>query len=370
MKVLSFTNYAYVLVSILAVLAGPGQTRLQIQTSPVFDVQGHRGSRGENSESILPAFAWALIGGVTTLELDNGITKDGAVIVWHDEAIMGEKCNDTIPAFKNDPDFPYVGKFVANLTLAQIKTLDCGSKRLAKFPLQLTHPGTKISTLHEVFRFAHCADPERSIRWNIESKINPIETNYTRGVDDFVSLQHAEFTKSGYRLSQITYQSFDWRTLIGMKALEPKIPTSALIDMDTGFSFQNETSPWLAGIRVQDFPGTTRGEQVAYAVNSIQANIISPNVLESGVDPTDADWVPFTTKEMISQAHELGMMVKPFTVNRLNSAAQLLDWGVDGIITDYPTQVRRLVRDSGKIVASPFSTKRVLKCLNEHLQKV
>ena len=31
--------------------------------------------------------------------------------------------------FPDDPDFPYVGKYIANLTLAQLKTLDCGSKR-------------------------------------------------------------------------------------------------------------------------------------------------------------------------------------------------------------------------------------------------
>jgi hypothetical protein len=35
--------------------------------------------------------------------------------------------------FPNDPDFPYVGKFIANLTLAQIKTLDCGSLRQDEF---------------------------------------------------------------------------------------------------------------------------------------------------------------------------------------------------------------------------------------------
>ena len=37
--------------------------------------------------------------------------------------------------------FPYVGKYIANLTLAQVKTLDCGSKRLDGFPLQVTVPG-------------------------------------------------------------------------------------------------------------------------------------------------------------------------------------------------------------------------------------
>jgi len=61
-------------------------------------VQGHRGGRGEVVENTLPAFAWGLILGVTTLELDNGITKDGVVVVWHDHEIKAEKCVDTKPA--------------------------------------------------------------------------------------------------------------------------------------------------------------------------------------------------------------------------------------------------------------------------------
>lgn len=110
-----------------------------------------------------------------------------------------------------------------NLTLAQIKTLDCGSKRLPKYrekgtsslngvinlyrifsALQLTYPGTRISTLREVFEFVQCADPQRQISWNIESKINPILPNNTRGVADFVGKQHKAFVDSSYSLSQIT----------------------------------------------------------------------------------------------------------------------------------------------------------------------
>jgi glycerophosphoryl diester phosphodiesterase len=39
-----------------------------------------------------------LIDGATTLELDNGITQDGEVVVWHDEKIIASKCQDTSPA--------------------------------------------------------------------------------------------------------------------------------------------------------------------------------------------------------------------------------------------------------------------------------
>jgi len=211
-------HYWRILCYLPLVLCNPTQQPFKSK-SRYFDVQGHRGTRGEAIENTLPAFAWGLILGATTLEMDNGITRDGVVVVWHDEKIIAEKCVDTMPVIENDPDFPYVGKYIVSLTLAQIKTLDCGSKRLHDYPLQLTYPGTRISTLREVFEFVQCADPQRQISWNIESKINPIFPNNTRGVADFVSKQHKEFVDSSYSLSQITYQSFDWRTLIAMKVM-------------------------------------------------------------------------------------------------------------------------------------------------------
>ena len=55
-------------------------------------------------------------------------------------------------------------------------------------------------------------------------------------------------------------------------------------------------------------------------------------------------------------------------VDRMNVAAQLLDWGIDGIITDYPAQVRRLVEQSGRPVAPQFSEKLVMSCLKKHVQ--
>jgi glycerophosphoryl diester phosphodiesterase len=154
MKTALLTKAALPLLLAGCALAAPfARTR---RWSNYFDVQGHRGARGEAVESTLLAFARGLIDGVTTLEMDNGITADGHTIVWHDEDIQAEKCNDTAPAFEGDPLFPYVGRFVANLTLAQIKTLDCGSERLPGFPLQLEAPGLKISTLPELFDFVEC----------------------------------------------------------------------------------------------------------------------------------------------------------------------------------------------------------------------
>ena len=102
--------------------------------------------------------------------------------------------------------------------------------------LQLTYPGTRISTLEELFAFANCADPEHKIHWNIESKINASRPHNTHGVAMFVTKQCSEFAKSLYPFSQIIvsaiqivavlayflsvqYKSLEWRSLIAMKVI-------------------------------------------------------------------------------------------------------------------------------------------------------
>lgn len=51
---------------------------------PPFDLQGHRGARGLAPENTRAAFEAALAVGVTTLELDVVVSRDGAVVVSHD----------------------------------------------------------------------------------------------------------------------------------------------------------------------------------------------------------------------------------------------------------------------------------------------
>ena len=65
-----------------AVLAAPAIA--VFATAHAFDLQGHRGARGIAPENTLPAFAVALTLGVTTLELDTGVSKDGVVVVSHE----------------------------------------------------------------------------------------------------------------------------------------------------------------------------------------------------------------------------------------------------------------------------------------------
>ena len=90
-----------------------------------FDLQAHRGGMAEYTESSLAAYAHALKVGVTTLEMDIYLSKDGKPMIWHDLVIKPQKCRDTAPAFPHDPAYPYVGKTIASLTFQQLRTVRC-----------------------------------------------------------------------------------------------------------------------------------------------------------------------------------------------------------------------------------------------------
>jgi len=69
-------------------------------------------------------------------------------------------------------------------------------------------PGTKLSTLDEVFDFVDCATDE-PVHFNIESKVNPVQKNETRSAAEFVAAMGAIFTARGDEfVNRITHQSF------------------------------------------------------------------------------------------------------------------------------------------------------------------
>lgn len=93
---------------------------------------------------------------------------------------------------------------------------------------------------------------------------------------------------------------------------------------DTGVMLDNSTSPWLAGLRLDSFPGPTVGRQIAQAAQTIEANILSPAASSEWTpvpDPASPDYIPFATKDMVDEAHRLHIRVKPWTVRFQGSLA-------------------------------------------------
>jgi FAD/FMN-containing dehydrogenase len=66
-------------------------------------------------------------------------------------------CRDTVPAGSGDPDFRYVERLVRDLSVAQLRMLDCGTRRPADpaadriVDTQIPVSGARMTTLPEVF---------------------------------------------------------------------------------------------------------------------------------------------------------------------------------------------------------------------------
>ncbi|MCV7100263.1 glycerophosphodiester phosphodiesterase [Mycobacterium palustre] len=307
---------AAALVALAVLLAPPAAAQ-----PSGFDLQAHRGGRGETTEESLRAFAKSLELGVSTLELDIGITKDAQPLVWHDPTIGADKCADTAPAFPGDPAYPYVGKLVHELTLAQIQTLDCG-RRLAEFPDAEPVRHNRIAVLPQVFALA---DSYRAdVRYNIETKVEADHPGASAEPAEFVDVILAAVRAAG-KVDRVEIQSFDWRTLPMVHRAEPSIPLVALYNEETWAP----GSPWLNGV-----DAAVVGDPMIGAL-TVGAAVVSPR------------YQLVTGKPYVEHAHSLGLKVIPWTVDDADAMRQQIGYGVDGLITDFPALARHVLAGLG-----------------------
>jgi glycerophosphoryl diester phosphodiesterase len=301
-----------------------------------FDLEGHRGTRGLRPEDTLPAFSEALTLGVRTLELDTGITKDGVVIISHEQFISPLVCTDTGPVRKGDKNYPYVGKYYHQLTFAEVETVDCGTRHPVDpttdpfYNSELPVPGTRIPTLDQVFDLVEQRHAD-DVQLNIETKIDPTQPQNSVGPEQFVKADLAVIRRHRDGIARSLLQSFDWRTLKVSGRLAPDLRRVALIEADTADIGQPGASPWLAGIDIDAAP--YNGDP-ASAAATVDAAVISPDYT-------------FFTDPMIASAHQHGQLVVPFTVDADPVMIDLIHRGVDGFITDYPNQGRDVLASLG-----------------------
>ena len=297
-----------------------------------FDLQGHRGARGLRPENTLAAFSHALSLGVSTLELDTAITRDGIVVVSHDSRL-----NPDITRGENDEWLTTPGPTIFSMTYAEILRYDVGRLRpgsayAARFPDQLAVDGEGMPRLTDVFSLTKRAGDTR-VRFNIETKINPLAPDMTATPEAFTAALVKEI-----RLARVadraTIQSFDWRTLMIARRIAPEIATVCLTTQqpgeDTVCLGASGLSPWLGGLDVRHFDGS-----VPRLVRACHASAWSPNHL-------DLDTA------LIEEAHSLGLDVIPWTVNDPLEMARFIDMGVDGLITDRPDALREIVVRKGR----------------------
>lgn len=258
-----------------------------------IEVQGHRGARSVLPENTLPAFEYALEIGVDTLELDLGVSKDGVVVVVHDQ-----KINPLICQFKNgDPINEDL--WIHELSLEQIKNIDCGSKINPRFPKQQIKPGTEIPSLKEVFQLVQdweLKNDQQKVLFNIETKSNPDLPHAQPQPAEFVNAVLAVIDEFDLH-DRVCIQSFDHRTLIEAHRLAPQILRSAL--------FEDSPQDWVL------------------ATQQAKAQIVSPNFR-------------LLDAQAVNSIHQAGLRVIPWTANTIDEWQALIELGVDGIISDDP----------------------------------
>ncbi|MBU1444060.1 MAG: glycerophosphodiester phosphodiesterase [Gammaproteobacteria bacterium] len=302
------------------------------RTAHAFDLQAHRGGRALAPENTLAAFDQAIDLGVTTLELDIGLTADDVVVISHDTVLNPDHTRDASGAFLKAK-----GPSIRSLTLAQLQTYDVGridptTPYGKSFARQVARDGERIPTLAGLFDRVQKRGAG-SVRFNIETKIDPTRPDETATPDRMVRALLAEIDRAGMA-KRVTVQSFDWRTLALVGQLAPTLPRAYLTSART-----LKDPRWTTGLRLSDFGS---------APNLIKA------ASAGGQGPVI--WTPAfndLTQAQIAQAHALDFTVLPWTVNQSADMARLIDWGADGLITDQPDTLRDVLRERRMALPAP-----------------
>jgi glycerophosphoryl diester phosphodiesterase len=312
-------------------------------TVKVFNLQGHRGARGLAPENTLPAFERAFDLGVTSVETDVHLTRDGVPVLAHDPDISDQLCRLTPGSASPDPARR---PLIRHLTLAEL----CGyvadrNPDPLRFPDQrpVVTPvaswymnrhnlhGYTPPTLADLFGLwrAYIGPPIRSaihaaaqaervrrVVFDLELKRVPGRPE-TIG-DDFDGQEAGELERRVLAvvqeagvLGQTVMRSFDHRSVLALRRLEPRLTTAVLVA---------HTAP----VRPVEL------------VRAADAQIYCPDV-------------NFLDEAQVRQLHAAGVPVLPWTVNKEAIWERLLAWGVDGITTDFPDRLADFLRRRGVV---------------------
>jgi glycerophosphoryl diester phosphodiesterase len=261
-----------------------------------FDLQGHRGARGLYPENSIEGFLAAVELQVNTLEMDAVITKDKKVVVSHEPWISSTICW----GLNDKPVEEGKNLNIYKMTYDEVSNFNCGSQAHPDFPLQAKMSTFKplLSEVVTEVEASVAALEVEPVNYNIEIKSTPEGDNiYHPEPKEFCELV-LEQLKAGGIKERTTIQSFDVRALQAMKQLDSSIPVALLISETDGFEKDLEKLGFTP-------------------------EIYSPNY-------------HLVNQNLIRSCHQNGIKIIPWTVNEEEDMVQLLELGVDGIITDYP----------------------------------
>ncbi|MCP4425486.1 MAG: glycerophosphodiester phosphodiesterase [Chloroflexi bacterium] len=261
------------------------------QNGPV--VLAHRGFRGQYPENTMPAFQKAADLGVHGLEMDIHRSRDGVLIVCHDATV--DRTTDGSGLIKE-------------MTLAELKRLDAGYRwtaddgHLADYgrPFPFRGRGITIPTLEEVF----AAFPQFWINVDIKQSSPGIVRPF------------ADLIRQYEMTDKMMVGSFDAETVSQFRRECPEVATAA----------SEAEARRLFILSRLGLSRLYRGAALALQL------------------PEWSDRHHVVTRRFVQAAHQRGTAVHVWTVNEIGDMERLLAIGVDGLITDYPDRLLKLIK--------------------------
>jgi glycerophosphoryl diester phosphodiesterase len=304
---------------------------------PLFDLQGHRGARGRKPENTLPSFEAALDACVSTIETDLHLTADGVIVLCHDPLLTSPPCSPSTSAAAPPLDWkPAVSRLPLRLLQTYPADLNPDPERFPEMNAEVTpvaerfaagrglHPYA-IPTLEDLFAFAAAyaglegaetgkTDEQRRraarLRFDLELKRVPyypaaIADRFDGSAPGILEEQVVAAVRRAGVVARTTVRSFDHRCVRVLTRMEPGLTGAVLIA---------DTTPIDPG-------------EVARRAGAV---IYCPSVA-------------FVDADVLRRAHDAGVRVVPWTANTREQWERLLDWGVDGLTTDYPDRLAAML---------------------------
>jgi len=253
-------------------------------------------------------------------------------VIAHDPRLNAAFTRDATGRWIDEP-----GPAVMQLTLAELQRFDVGTAKpgtryVQQWPERTDVPGERVPSLAALFEEVKRRGAN-GVRFNIETKLNSNTPELTPAAEPFAQTLLEVIRQHGMS-ERVTIQSFDWRTLAVVQRLAPRTPTVAL-SARQNFLNNIDDGRWTAGHTL-----AAHGGSLPKMVKAAGAAI----------------WSPFhgdLTEALLAEAKALGLPVVPWTVNDPAVIERLLDWRVDGLITDYPARVREAMARRGMPLPAP-----------------
>lgn len=253
---------------------------------PVPTVIGHRGASGEKPENTMAAFERAVAQGAVILETDVHASRDGALVLFHDDTL--ERTTDG------------AGR-VADHTRAELERLDAGYRFGPDAGFPERGRGHRIPLFEEALK----AFPD--VRFNVEIKAR--DPRLIAGVVELVRRLGREDTVLLAAASDATMA--DLRAHLAETGVRPAVGASA-------------------------------GDVLACVRAALDGAPPPPGPMALQVPP-DFGGRPLVTRDLVDYAHAHGIAVHVWTINEPAEMERLLDLGVDGVMSDFPGRLAEVV---------------------------